>query len=88
MSFPLSKTDYKPSRYNNLQITPMGSAFFIAPFVNALVRSGEQEEKELITIVQKDISDYIQLLCEPKENPSPTPITNNKRGGGVSAGAG
>ena len=47
-AFPLSKTDYKPSRYNNLQITPMGSAFFIAPFVNALVRSGEQEEKELI----------------------------------------
>lgn len=29
-------------------ITPMGAAFYIAPFVNAMVRSGEQEEKELL----------------------------------------
>ena len=57
------------------------SDYILEPYIS-------QEEKELITIVQKDISDYIQLLCEPKENPSPTPITNNKRGGGgVSAGA-
>lgn len=30
------------------QITPMGAAFYIAPFVNAIVRSGTQEEKELL----------------------------------------
>ena len=29
-------------------ITPMGIAFYVAPFVNALVRSGSMEEKELI----------------------------------------
>lgn len=29
------------------KITPMGAAFYIAPFVNAMVRSGTQEEKEL-----------------------------------------
>lgn len=28
--------------------TPMGVAFYVAPFVNAIVRSGTQEEKELI----------------------------------------
>lgn len=47
-SFSLNKSDYKPSRFNYLQFTPMGAAFFIAPFVNAIVRSGTQEEKELI----------------------------------------
>jgi single-stranded-DNA-specific exonuclease len=29
-------------------ITPMGAAFYIAPFVNAMVRSGTMEEKELL----------------------------------------
>lgn len=29
------------------KLTPMGAAFYIAPFVNAIVRSGTQEEKEL-----------------------------------------
>lgn len=29
-------------------ITPMGAAFYIAPFVNAMVRSGTPEEKELL----------------------------------------
>ena len=29
-------------------ITPIGAAFYIVPFVNAICRSGEQEEKELI----------------------------------------
>ena len=56
------------------------SDYILEPYIS-------QEEKELITIVQKDVSDYLQLLCESTENPSPTPITNNKRGGGVSAGA-
>ena len=30
------------------KITPMGAAFYIAPFVNAMVRSGTQEEKQLL----------------------------------------
>ncbi len=47
-AFPLSKPDYKPSSYNDLQLTPMGAAFFIAPFVNAIVRSGTFDEKNLI----------------------------------------
>lgn len=47
-AFPLSKSDYKPSSYNNLQFSPMGAAFFIVPFVNAIVRSGTYDEKNLI----------------------------------------
>lgn len=30
------------------RVSPMGAAFYIAPFVNAMVRSGTQEEKELL----------------------------------------
>lgn len=30
------------------KITSMGAAFYIAPFVNAMVRSGEKEEKEIL----------------------------------------
>ena len=30
------------------KITPMGAAFYIAPFVNAMVRSGEDEEKQIL----------------------------------------
>ena len=45
-NFSLNKADYKS--YNGLDITPMGAAFFIAPFVNAMVRSGTQEEKEIL----------------------------------------
>lgn len=46
--FSLNKSDYKPSANNGLRISPMGAAFFIAPFVNAMVRSGEMNEKELL----------------------------------------
>ena len=45
-SYSLNKGDYKS--YNDLMFSPMGAAFYIAPFVNAMVRSGTQEEKELI----------------------------------------
>ena len=45
-SYSLNKGDYQS--HNELMFTPMGAAFFIAPFVNAMVRSGTQEEKELI----------------------------------------
>lgn len=30
------------------KLTPMGAAFYISPFVNAMVRSGEAEEKEIL----------------------------------------
>lgn len=46
--FALSKADYAPSPHNNLRITPMGAAFFIIPFLNALSRSGTMEEKLLV----------------------------------------
>lgn len=47
-SFSLEKSDYKPSKEFGLQFSPMGAAFFIAPFVNAMVRSGTLEEKQLL----------------------------------------
>ena len=47
-SFSLNKGDYQPSRENGLKFTPMGAAFFIVPFINAVVRSGNPQEKELI----------------------------------------
>lgn len=46
--FALNKPDYKPSELNGLKISPMGSAFFITPLVNAIVRSGTYEEKQLV----------------------------------------
>lgn len=66
-SFSLNKADYKPSSYNYLQVTPMGVAFFIAPYVNAMVRSGTQEEKELV----------FSSMLEHKANKE---ILSNKRG--------
>jgi hypothetical protein len=30
------------------KITPIGAAFYIAPFVNAIVRSGTLAEKEIV----------------------------------------
>ena len=49
------------------RITPMGAAFYIAPFVNAMVRSGTQEEKELL----------FQSMLTFKANQE---ILSNKRG--------
>ena len=46
--FSLNKQDYKPSNLNGLKISPMGSAFFVTPFINAITRSGTYEEKKLI----------------------------------------
>ena len=46
--YSLQKSDYKPSGNYGLKISPIGSAFFIIPFINAMCRSGTQEEKELI----------------------------------------
>lgn len=47
-SFSLNKSDYKPSDNNDLLFTPIGAAFFIVPFINAINRSGTLEEKDLI----------------------------------------
>ena len=47
-NFSLNKPDYAPSLSNKLFITPMGAAFFISPFINAIVRSGKPEEKEIV----------------------------------------
>lgn len=47
-NFALNKADYKPSNLNHLCVSPMGAAFFIVPFINAMVRSGTMEEKKLI----------------------------------------
>ena len=66
-SFALSKADYKPSENNGLKITPMGAAFFIAPLVNAIVRSGEIEEKALV---------FESMISFKAFNP----ILSNKRG--------
>lgn len=40
-AFPLSKADYQSSD-SSMACTPMGAAFFIVPFVNAITRSGTQ----------------------------------------------
>ena len=46
-NFSLSKPDY--ISYNNDFIcSPIGAAFFIAPFLNAISRSGNQEEKFIV----------------------------------------
>lgn len=46
-SFPLSKADYVSSD-PEMSCTSIGAAFFIVPFVNAITRSGTQEEKLLL----------------------------------------
>ena len=43
--FSLNKAEYK-SEY--LKVSPMGAAFFIVPFINAITRSGTIEEKEIV----------------------------------------
>ncbi len=43
--FSLNKAEYKS--YKGL-ISPMGAAFFIIPFINAVARVGTKEEKELL----------------------------------------
>ncbi|MDY6058413.1 MAG: DHH family phosphoesterase [Candidatus Onthovivens sp.] len=46
-SFPLNKTSYK-SFNEGQEITAIGAAFFIVPFVNAVTRCGTKEEKSLL----------------------------------------
>lgn len=46
-NFSINKADYVASHYNNLELTPMACSFFCTPLLNAVCRSGTQEEKEL-----------------------------------------
>ena len=46
-SFPLTKADYISSN-PDMSCTSIGAAFFVVPFVNAVTRSGTQEEKYLL----------------------------------------
>jgi hypothetical protein len=46
-NFSLSKADYV-SNSSDAACTPMGAAFFVIPFINAITRSGTIEEKNLV----------------------------------------
>lgn len=46
--FAMNKADYIASEDNGLKTTPIAQAFFLVPLINAICRSGEQQEKELI----------------------------------------
>ena len=63
-AYSLNKGDYQS--HNDLMFTPMGAAFFIAPFVNAIVRSGTQEEKELIFNSMIKFKAFEQILSNKR----------------------
>lgn len=48
------------------KITPMGAAFYIAPFVNAMVRSGTQLEKELLFRSMLKFEAFKQILSNKR----------------------
>ena len=48
------------------KITPMGAAFYIAPFVNAMVRSGTQLEKELLFKSMLKFEAFEQILSNKR----------------------
>ena len=48
------------------KITPMGAAFYIAPFVNAMVRSGTQLEKELLFRSMLKFEAFEQILSNKR----------------------
>lgn len=48
------------------KITPMGAAFYIAPFVNAMVRSGTQPEKELLFKSMLKFEAFEQILSNKR----------------------
>lgn len=47
-------------------ITPMGAAFYIAPFVNSMVRSGTQDEKELLFKSMLKMCAFERILSNKK----------------------
>lgn len=48
------------------QITPFGAAFYIAPFINAIVRSGTQEEKEIVFNSMLENKAYEEILSNKR----------------------
>ena len=48
------------------KITSMGAAFYIAPFVNAMVRSGEKEEKEILFQSMLNFKAYEKILSNKR----------------------
>ena len=48
------------------KITSMGAAFYIAPFVNAMVRSGEKEEKEILFQSMLNFKAYEKVLSNKR----------------------
>ena len=48
------------------KITSMGAAFYIAPFVNAMVRSGEQQEKEILFRSMLNHLAFTQILSNKR----------------------
>jgi single-stranded-DNA-specific exonuclease len=48
------------------KITAMGAAFYIAPFVNAMVRSGEKEEKEILFQSMLNFKAYEKILSNKR----------------------
>ena len=63
-SFSLNKADYKS--YQGLACTPMGAAFFIAPFVNAITRSGTMEEKKIVFESMLRFKAFEQILSNKR----------------------
>ena len=47
-SFQFKKDGFKPSIYNELEITPIASSFYISPIINAICREGTLEEKSIV----------------------------------------
>ena len=52
------------------KITSMGAAFYIAPFVNAMVRSGEKEEKEILFQSMLNFKAYEKILSNKRGHKS------------------
>ena len=63
-NFSLNKADYKS--YQGLACTPMGAAFFIAPFVNAITRSGTIEEKKIVFESMLKFKAFEQILSNKR----------------------
>lgn len=58
----LNKNDYQLKG----KITPFGAAFYIAPYINAIVRSGTQEEKKLVFESMLDFKAYNEIFSNKR----------------------
>ena len=64
-SFALSKSDYI-SAQSEIACTPMGAAFFIVPFVNAMTRSGTIEEKNILFMSMLEYKAFDEVLSNKR----------------------